>query len=161
LLEFTLSHQRCVNAWIIAQYGLTRQEVEGVPKLDWLQTLLSRGFPLDVFAYIVEHKSIDKLLHLVKRRSAGEDELTVGTFQFEFAVGWVDRMLQDWDAAKWPGEARFLATLPNSFHVLRSDDDASQTRRYVFPNTYLKTEECEYVFAERSGEARPIVESIY
>jgi hypothetical protein len=70
LLEFTLSHQRCVNAWIIAQYGLTRQEVEGVPELDWLQTLLSRGCPLDVFAYIVEHESIDKLLHLVKRRPA-------------------------------------------------------------------------------------------
>jgi hypothetical protein len=148
LLEFTLSHQRCVNAWIIAQYGLTRQEVEGVPALDWLRTLLSRGCPLDVFAYIAEHERIDELLHLAKRRNAGEDELTVGTFQFEFAAGWVDRMLQDWDAAKMPGDAQFLATLPNSFHVLRSDDYASQTRRHVFPNTYLRTEERAYVFAE-------------
>jgi hypothetical protein len=56
ILEFTFAQQRCVNAWIIAQYGLTRQEVEGVPELDWLRTLLSPGCPLDVFAYLVEHE---------------------------------------------------------------------------------------------------------
>jgi hypothetical protein len=43
ILEFTFAQQRCVNSWILAQYGITRQEVEGVPDLDWLRTLLSRG----------------------------------------------------------------------------------------------------------------------
>jgi hypothetical protein len=50
ILEFTFAQQRCVNSWILAQYGFTSQEVEGVPDLDWLRTLLSRGCPLDVFA---------------------------------------------------------------------------------------------------------------
>jgi hypothetical protein len=90
ILEFTFAQQRCVNAWIIAQYGLTRQEVEGVPELDWLRTLLSRGCPLDVFAHIVEHESIDGLLQLVQRRPANDDEFTVGTFPFDFAASWVD-----------------------------------------------------------------------
>jgi hypothetical protein len=56
ILEFPFAQQRCVNAWITAQYGLTWQEVEGVPELDWLRTLLSRGCPLDAFAYQVEHE---------------------------------------------------------------------------------------------------------
>jgi hypothetical protein len=65
ILEFTFAHQRCINAWIVAQ-------VEGVPELDWLRTLLSRGCLLDVFAYLVEHESPDTLLQLVKRRPANE-----------------------------------------------------------------------------------------
>jgi hypothetical protein len=68
ILEFTFAQQRCVNAWIIAQYGLTRQEVEGVPELDWWRTLLTRGFPLDVFAY------------LVLQFEANDDEFKFGTF---------------------------------------------------------------------------------
>jgi hypothetical protein len=47
ILEFKISQQRCVNSWILAQYGITRQEVEGVPELDWLHMLLARGCPLD------------------------------------------------------------------------------------------------------------------
>jgi hypothetical protein len=62
ILESTFAQQRCVNAWIIAQYGLTRQEVEGVPELDWLRTLLSRGCPLVAFAYLVEHEDSEQLL---------------------------------------------------------------------------------------------------
>jgi hypothetical protein len=73
----------------------------------------------------------------------------------------VDRLLQQWDVARLPDDARFIATFPNSFHVLRSDDYASQTRRYAFTNSYRKIDERAYVFTERSGEARPIVESIY
>jgi hypothetical protein len=45
ILEFTFAQQRCANACITAQYGLTRQKVEGVPELDWLRTLLARGCP--------------------------------------------------------------------------------------------------------------------
>jgi hypothetical protein len=44
ILEFTFSKQRFVNSFIIAQYGLTQQEVKNVPELDWLRTLLARGF---------------------------------------------------------------------------------------------------------------------
>jgi hypothetical protein len=33
ILEFTFLQQHHVNSWILAQYGLTRQEVEGVPEL--------------------------------------------------------------------------------------------------------------------------------
>jgi hypothetical protein len=161
IFEFTFAHQRCVNAWIIAQYGLTRQEVEGVPELDCLRTLLSRGCPLDVFAYLVEHESPDTLLQLVKRRPANDDEFTVETFIFDFAASWVDQVVQKWDTARLPNDARFIATFPNSFHFLRSDDYASQTRLYAFTHSYRTNDECAYVFSEQSGASRPIVESIY
>jgi hypothetical protein len=52
ILEFTFSQQRCVNSWILAQYGISRQEVECVPELDWLQMLLARDCPLDAFTYL-------------------------------------------------------------------------------------------------------------
>jgi hypothetical protein len=51
---------------------------------------MSRGCPLDVFAYLVEHENPDTLLQLVKRRSANDDEFAVGTFTFEFAAAHVD-----------------------------------------------------------------------
>jgi hypothetical protein len=161
LLEFTFAHQRCVNAWIIAQYGLTHQEVEGVPELDWLRTLMSRGCPLDVFAYLVEHENPDTLLQLVKRRPASEDELSAGTFSFEFAASHINQMLSRWEMLRWPNGAEIFATLPNSFHFIRSDDYASQTRRYAFPGSYHQNDERAYVFKERSGESRPIVSNIY
>jgi hypothetical protein len=125
-----------------------RQEVEGVPELDWLRTLLSRGCPLEVFAYLVEHESPDTLLQLVKRRPANDDEFTVRTFTLDFAASHVDQMLARWERARWPNDARFLATLPNSFHLIRSDDYASQTRRYAFTHFYRKKDERAYVFGE-------------
>jgi hypothetical protein len=83
IFEFTFAQQRCVNALISAQYGLTRQEVEGVPELDWLQTLLSRGCLLDAFAYLVEHEDSEKLLQLVQRCATNGDESKFGHFQFD------------------------------------------------------------------------------
>jgi hypothetical protein len=85
--EFTFSQQRCVNSWIIAQYGLTRQEVEGVPELDWLRTLLARGCPLDAFAYLVEYEDSEKPLKFVERREANDDKFRLGTVQFEAEMG--------------------------------------------------------------------------
>jgi hypothetical protein len=161
ILEFTFAQQHCVNAWITAKYGLTRQEVEGVPELDWLRTLLSRGCPLDVFAYLVEHESPDLLLQLAQRRPANDDEFKVGSFPFDMAASYVDQMLQKWDVARLPDNARFIATFPNSFHFLRSDVYASQTRRYAFTHSYRVTDERAYVFTERSGASRPIVEHLY
>jgi hypothetical protein len=46
-----------------------------------------------VFDYLVEHESIDVLLQLVKRRTANDDEFTVGTFPFDLAASSVDQML--------------------------------------------------------------------
>jgi hypothetical protein len=71
------------NSWILAQYGITRQEVEVVPELDWLQTLLARGYPLDAFAYLFEYEDPEKLLKFVERRDANDDEFRLGTFQFD------------------------------------------------------------------------------
>jgi hypothetical protein len=65
ILEFTFSQQRCLKSWIITQYGHTQQEVEGVPELDWLRTLLVRGCPLDAFAYVVENEDSEKPLKLI------------------------------------------------------------------------------------------------
>jgi hypothetical protein len=70
-------------------------------------------------------------------------------------------MLQKWEMARWPNDARILATFPNSFHFIRSDDYASQTRRYAFSNSYRRNDERAYVFGERSDASRPIVASIY
>jgi hypothetical protein len=99
------------------------------------------------------------LLQLVKRRTANDDEINVGTFPFDFFASWVDQVVQKWDTARLPNDARFIATFPNSFHFLRSDDYASQTRRYAFTHSYRKNDERTYVFSE--GASRPIVESIY
>jgi hypothetical protein len=104
ILEFTFAQQRCVNAWITAQYGLTRQEVEGVPELDWLRTLLSRGCPLDAFAYLVEHEDSENLLQLVQRRPANDDEFKFGTFQFDATAAWVDKLLRKWDVSWLPND---------------------------------------------------------
>jgi hypothetical protein len=136
ILEFTFAQQRCVNAWITGQYGLTRQEVEGVPELDWLRTLLSRGCPLDAFAYLVEHEDSEKLLQLVQRRAANDNEFKFGTFQFDATAAWVDKLLRKWDVFQLLNEARFIATFPNSFHFIRSDNYASQTWRYAFAHSY-------------------------
>jgi hypothetical protein len=144
ILKFTFAQQRCVNAWITAQYGLTRHEVEGVPELDWLRTLLSRGCPLDAFAYLVEHEDSDKLLQLVQRRPANDDEFKFGIFQFDATAAWVDKLLRKWDVSRLPDDARFIATFPNLFHFIRSDDYASQTRRYAFVNSYRVVEERAY-----------------
>jgi hypothetical protein len=57
-----------------------------------------------------------------------------------------------------PNDARFIATFPNSFHFIRSDDYASQTRRYAFVNSYRLADERAY---NRSDAARPIVDCIY
>jgi hypothetical protein len=157
VFEFTFAHQWCVNAWILAQYGLTRQEVEGVPELDWLRTLLSRGCPLDVFAYLVEHESTEEFLQLVQRHSAiNFDTLILPSsrsvlFHLILPLGsWLDQLVQKWDVARLPDDARFIATLPNSFHFLRSDDYASQTRRYAFTHSYRKADERAYVFKEQA-----------
>jgi hypothetical protein len=158
ILEFTFAQQRYVNAWIIAQYGLTRQEVEGVSELDWLRTPLSRGCPLDAFAYLVEQEDSEKLLKLVERRAANDDEFKFGTFQFDATAAWVDKLLRKWDVSQLPNDAQFLATFPNSFHFIRSDDYASQTRRYVFANLYRMVEERAY---KRLDARRPIVDCIY
>jgi hypothetical protein len=106
ILEFTFAQQRCVNAWIIAQYGLKRQEFEGVPELDWLRTLLSRGCPLDAFAYLVEHEDFEKLLQFVQRRLANDDEFKFGTFQFDATAAWVDKLLRKWDVSQLPNDAQ-------------------------------------------------------
>jgi hypothetical protein len=83
ILEFTFSQQCCVNSWILAQYGITRQEVEGVPELDWLQMLLASGCQLDAFAYLVEYEDPEKLLKFVERCDSNEDDFRLGTFQFD------------------------------------------------------------------------------
>jgi hypothetical protein len=77
-----------VSSWILAQYGLTRQEVEGVPELDCLQMLFARGCPLDAFAYLVEYQDPENLLNFVERREANGDE-----FRLETAA-WVDKFLR-------------------------------------------------------------------
>jgi hypothetical protein len=82
-LHSKITQQRCVISWIITQYGLTQQEVEGVPELDWLQTLLARDCSLDAFAYVVENEDSEKLLKFVERREANDDEFKLGTFQFD------------------------------------------------------------------------------
>jgi hypothetical protein len=110
---------------------------------------------------MVEHESSDTLLQLVWRRPANDDEFKVGTFPFDLAASHVDQMLQRWETAWLPNEARFIATFPNSLHFLRSDDYASQTRRYAFTHSYRVTDERAYVFAELSGASRPIVERVY
>jgi hypothetical protein len=57
-----------------------------------------------------------------------------------------------------PNDARFIATFPNSFHFIQSDDYASQTRRYAFANSYRLVEGRAY---NRSDAGRPIVDCIY
>jgi hypothetical protein len=49
-------------------------------------------------------------------------------------------------------------TFPKSFHVLRSDDYTSQTRRYAFQNSYRQVEGRMY---DWSDTGRLIVDSIY
>jgi hypothetical protein len=65
------------------EYGITRQEVEGVPELDWLRTLLSRGCPLDAFGYLGEYDYPEKLFKFVERRDSNYDEFRLRTFQFD------------------------------------------------------------------------------
>jgi hypothetical protein len=36
ILEFARAHVRHINSWIIAQYGMTRVEVENMMDKDWL-----------------------------------------------------------------------------------------------------------------------------
>jgi hypothetical protein len=158
ILEFTFSQQRCVNSWILAQYGITWQEVEGVPELDWLQMLLARGCELDAFAYLVEYEDPDKLLKFVERREVNDDEFRLGTSQFDATAAWVDKLLRKWDLAQLSNDAQFIATFPKSFYVLRSDDYESQTRRYAFQNSYQQVEGRMY---DRSDTGRAIADSIY
>jgi hypothetical protein len=118
-----------VNTWILAQYGLTRQEVEGVPdELDWLQMLLARGCAFDAFAYLVGYEESEKFLKFVERRETNDDEFKLGAFQFDATAAWVDKSLRKLDLAQLPNDARFIATFLKSFHVLRSDDLATQMR---------------------------------
>jgi hypothetical protein len=158
ILKFTFAQQRYVNAWIIAQYGLTRQEVEGVPELDWLRMLLARGCPLGAFAYLVEDEDSEKLLKFVDRRAANDDESKLGTFQFDATAAWIDKLLRKWDSAQLPNDAQFIATFPKSFHFSRSDDYASQTRLYAFADSYRVVEGRTY---DQSDAGRPIVDCIY
>jgi hypothetical protein len=72
-----------MNSWILAQYDISRQEVEGIPELDWLQMLLACGCPLDAFAYLVKCEDPEKLLKFVERCEANDDEFRLGTFQFD------------------------------------------------------------------------------
>jgi hypothetical protein len=109
-----------VNAWIIAQYSLTRQKVEGVPELDWLRTLLARGCPLDAFTCLVENTRIPR-----NSSSSLSDEFKLGTFQFDAAAAWVDKMLRKWDLAQLPNDAQFIVTL-NTHH--RRGDTPSRVR---------------------------------
>jgi hypothetical protein len=117
-----------------------RQEVEGIPELDLLQMLLVRGCPFDAFAYLVEYEDSEKLLKFVERCEANDDEFKLGTAQFDAIDAWVDKLVRKWDLAQLPNDARFIAMFPKSFHVLRSDDLASQTWRYAFQNTYRQVE---------------------
>jgi hypothetical protein len=104
--------------------------------------LLARGCPLDknasTFAY--EYDDPEKLLKFVERRDANNDEFRLGTFQFDATAAWVDKLLRKWDLAQLPNNAQFIATFPKSFHILRSDDFESQTRRYAFQNSYRQVE---------------------
>jgi hypothetical protein len=112
ILEFTFAQQRCVNAWITARYGLTRQEVEGVPELDWLRTLLSRDCPLDAFAYLVEYENSEQLLQFFQWRPANDDEFKFGIFQFDATAAWVEKLLQKWDVSRLPVDARLNCDVP-------------------------------------------------
>jgi hypothetical protein len=60
--------------------------------------------------------------------------------------------------AQLPSDAQFIATFPKSFHVLRSDDYASQTRPYAFQNSYRQVEGRMY---DRSDTERHIVDNLY
>jgi hypothetical protein len=55
--EFALAHVRHINAWIIAQYGMTRVEVENVIDNDWLHQLLTNGCPYDAIGLIASTAS--------------------------------------------------------------------------------------------------------
>jgi hypothetical protein len=119
---------------MLAQYGITRPEVDGVPELHWLKMLLARGCPLDAFAYLVEYEDSEKLLKFVKRRDFNDDEFRLRTIQIDATSAWVDKL---------PNDAQFIATFHKSFHVLRSDDYeriAKSLRRYAFQNSYRQVE---------------------
>jgi hypothetical protein len=129
-----------------------------VPELGWLRTLLAHGCPLDPFAYLVEYEDSEKLLKFVERSDANDDEFRLETFQFDATAAWIDKLLQKWDLAQLPNDAQFIATFSKSFHVLRSDDYASQTRRYTFQNSYRQVER---LMNDWSDAGRPIAECIY
>jgi hypothetical protein len=94
---------------------------------------LERGCPQDA-----QYEDPVKLLEFIERREANDDEFRLGTFQFDATAAWVDKLVQ------LPNDAQFIATFPKSFHVLRLDDYASQTRRYAFQNSYRQVEERMY-----------------
>jgi hypothetical protein len=67
-------------------------------------------------------------------------------------------LLRKWDASQLPNDAQFIAKFPNSFHFIRSDDYASQTRRYAFANSYRLVKGRAY---NQSDAGRLIVDCIY
>jgi hypothetical protein len=81
-------------------------------------------------------------------------------------AAWVDQVLRKWDVSQLPNDARFIATFPNSFLFLRSDDYASQSRRYAFASSYRVIERRAYNRLYRRAynriqSGRPIVDCIY
>jgi hypothetical protein len=103
MLEYSRNHhvrkdELAANTCFILDF--LRQEVEGVPELDWLRMLLADGCPLDAFAHLVEYEESEKLLKFVERRHANEDEFRLGTFQFDATAAWVVNLLRKWDLAQ-------------------------------------------------------------
>jgi hypothetical protein len=81
------AHVRHINAWIIAQYEMTRAEVENVMKNDWLHQFLTNGCLFDVIGHIASTGSASDLAGFTARRS--DETHRYGSFQY-------NRTVQNW-----------------------------------------------------------------
>jgi hypothetical protein len=147
-----------VNSWILAQYGITRQEVEGVTELDWLRMLLARGCPLDAFAYLVEYEYPEKLLKFIERREANDDELGSKLFNLMRPLRGSTNCYGNgiWHSCRTMRHS--LRRSPNHFMFCVRMILASQTRRYAFKNSYRQVEGR---MNDRSDTGRSIADCIY
>jgi hypothetical protein len=84
ILEFARAHVRYVNSWIIAQYGMTRVEVENVMDNDWLNQLLTNGCPFDAIGLIASTASASDLTGFTARHSSVTHRN--GSFQYDRTV---------------------------------------------------------------------------
>jgi hypothetical protein len=134
ILEFACAHVRHINAWIIAQYGMTRVEVENVMDNDWLHQFLTNGCPFDAIGLIVSIASASVLAGFTARRS--DDTHRFGSVQYVRTVQKLDAIIHRWDSAQLPEDATILATLPRSFHAIRVLENNNSTRRYAFHERY-------------------------
>jgi hypothetical protein len=151
ILEFTFSQQRCVNAWIIAQYGLTRQEVEGVSELDWLRTQ-----PVEF-----RHSPTWSNTRIPRNSSSSSSNAPLTTTSLSSESFNLMRPLRGSTNCCENGIWLNCRTMRNLLRRSRIHSilcDLTITRRYAFSSSYRQVKGRTY---DQSNAGRPIVDCIY